>query len=84
MKLVEYDAMERYLIELGGTRNAYYMGAEFIGEMALAVALKKSAEEGDVCIIYCGNGVGYYQTEQEVGPPGRYILLEKSKRFKPL
>lgn len=40
-------------------------------------------EECDVCIIYCGNGVAYYQEEPDMGAPPRHILLEKGKKFIP-
>ena len=30
-------------------------------------------------IIYFGNGVGYFQGEQYIGPPDRYILVKKQR-----
>lgn len=63
----------KYLYEMGASKRIYYIGESFIGEMNLEEAVKK-ANNGEICIIYCGNGIGYYQGEQEYGSPPRYIL----------
>lgn len=76
---VEYMSsavMEETLLRLGGTKDVYYMGEGYIGELSLKEAVAE-ANAGDICIIYCGNGFGYYQGEQEIGKPPRFMLIQK-------
>ncbi len=76
---VEYMSsavMEENLLRLGGTKVVYYMGEGYIGELSLKEAVVE-ANAGDICIIYCGNGVGYYQGEQVYGKPPRFMLIQK-------
>ena len=54
----------------------YYMGGRCIALLPLDSACDY-AERGDICILYCGNGVGYYQGEQSYGPPPRYLLWRR-------
>lgn len=75
IKYLPPDELERKLFQLSKSRNTYFIGESHIGELTLREAVKR-ADMGDICIIYCGNGVGYYQGE-EYGPPPRYILLER-------
>lgn len=76
---VEYmdkSQMENCLFQLSGNKNVYFISADYIGEMSLEKA-SKQATEVQVCIIYCGNGIGYYQGEQEEGKPPRFLLIKK-------
>ena len=68
------DEMEKYLFELSGNENVYFLGEDYIGELLLKEATER-AEHGEICIIYCGNGIGYYQGEQEIGRPPRFLLI---------
>lgn len=80
MKAVEHmdaDELEKYLFQLGGTKRVYYIGSGNVGEMILQDACKRVCE-GAICVIYCGNGIGYYQGEQECGVSPRFLLLENS------
>lgn len=70
------DVLEKRLFELSGAKSVYYMGADQIGEFSLKEAVKM-ADMNDVCIIYCGNGIGYYQGEQEYGNAPRFLLLKQ-------
>lgn len=79
LQKVEYmskSLMVKYLHEIGAPQKIYYIGESCIGEMNLEEAAEK-ASTGEICIIYCGNGIGYYQGEQEYGSPPRYILMQK-------
>lgn len=58
------EEMKNYLHKLSGAENVYFIGEDYIGEMLLEQAAER-ANEGEICIIYCGNGIGYYQGEQE-------------------
>ncbi len=49
------------------------LGESYIGELSLKQAVEK-ALFGEICIIYCGNGVGYYQGEQDIGSSPRFLL----------
>jgi hypothetical protein len=74
---IEYmsgDAMTKYLLELSRAENVYFIGESYIGILSLEEAVMK-AQTGEICVIYCGNGLGYYQGEQENGKPPRFLLL---------
>ena len=71
------DEMTKYLFQLGNMRDVYFIGESYIGILSLEQAVAK-AHKGEICIIYCGKGLGYYQGEQEIGKPPRYLLLHKT------
>ena len=71
---MDQEAMKNYLHKLSGAENVYFIGEDYIGKMLLEQAAER-ANEGEICIIYCGNGIGYYQGEQEKGAPPRFMLL---------
>lgn len=76
---VEYmysSDMENFLFQLSGTKIVYFIGEDYIGELSLKDATRK-ANTGEICIIYCGNGIGYYQGELNYGGPPRFLLLQK-------
>ena len=70
------SVMEKRLLELAGAKSVYYIGTNYIGELSLKEAVDMAYMD-DVCIIYCGNGIGYYQGEQEYGSPPRFLLLKQ-------
>lgn len=74
IKYMSDSEMEQYLYQLSGSKNVYYIGEGYIGELLLKQAVK-GANRGEICIIYCGDGIGYYQGEQEIGKPPRYLLM---------
>ena len=49
------------------------MGESYIGEIDIRHAAF-NANRGEICLIYCGDGRGYYQGEECDGKPPRYIL----------
>ena len=51
------EAMKNYLHKLSGAENVYFIGEDYIGKMLLEQAAER-ANEGEICIIYCGNGIG--------------------------
>lgn len=72
--------LEEYLLKLTGVSTVYYMGEDYIGEDYIGtLSLKEAtnrAHDGLICIIYCGNGIGYYQGEQGIGKPPRFMLIK--------
>lgn len=68
--------MIKYLSELSGAVDVYFIGEIYIGYLSLEEAAEQ-ASRGGICIIYCGKGIGYYQGEQEIGAPPRFMLLAK-------
>ena len=58
---------------MSGTRECYVIGECYIGTMQLRQACEE-AWQGGICIIYCGNGIGYYQGVQMFGAPPRFLL----------
>ena len=67
--------LEDYLFQLGKTRQVYYMGLNYIGEETLEHAIERM--ESDICLIYLGNGMAFYQEEQDKLPTPRYLLIRK-------
>lgn len=70
------EIMKKYFYELSGVRKVYFIGEDFIGHLSIEQAVER-ANTGEVCIIYCGKGIGYYQGEQEIGKPPRFLLIQK-------
>lgn len=64
--------------ERKGILQVYYIGMNYVGQLTVKEALEESC--CDICIIYYGNGIGYYQGEEAKGGPPRYLLLEKGKK----
>ena len=67
--------MQTYLYNLSKKSNVYFIGEDYIGDLSLKEAVER-ASEGEICIIYCGEGIGYYQGEQEKGAPPRFMLVK--------
>ena len=75
----------QYLIQLGGTQNMYCFSEEIIGEIT-DISAEKALEcilsgMWGTCLLYLGNGVAYFQGEQEEGAPERCILLDVRNDF---
>lgn len=70
---MDKEHMIRYLFGLSGVSDVYYIGEDYIGYLSLEQAAE-GASTGEICVIYCGNGIGYYQGEQEIGAPPRFML----------
>ena len=74
---IEYmpkEELEKYLYKLSGNRRAYFIGDNNdIGYLSLQDAVSK-ADDGAWCVIYCGNGYGYFQGEAEIAKQPRYLL----------
>ena len=80
MDVVEYlspNALEKYLSQFNKETNIYFIGENYIGDLSLKQAVNR-ANTGEICIIYCGNGIGYYQGEQENGKVPRFLLLKEN------
>jgi len=78
LNLLDYmssDSMLKYLQHLSGAGDAYFIGESYIGDLSLEKAVAK-AQDGEICIIYCGNGIAYYQGEEDRKPP-RFLLQNK-------
>ena len=71
------EELEKLLLERGGVRGVYYIGTSYIGLLPVCQAVK-NVHVGEICIVYCGNGFGYYQGEQEYGSPPRFLLVSKT------
>ena len=73
---MDSSKLYEYLFKLSGSKNIYYLGESYIGELLLEKAVEL-VEIGEICIIYCGNGIGYYQGESDMGNRQRYILKKE-------
>ena len=73
MNYMAPNELEKYLLGFIRTKYVYYIGEDYIGEMTLKEALVKM-NMGAIGIIYCGNGIGYYQGEEENGDRPRCLL----------
>ena len=76
MEYMSEEEMLNYLLRFCDTDITYFIGESYIGKLSLKEAVQK-AGMGEICIIYCGNGIAYYQGEQENGGPPRYLLIQK-------
>ena len=74
------DVMRNYLLQLSNAKDVYFIGESYIGILSLEEAVTK-AQTGEICIIYCGKGIGYYQGEQENGKPPRFLLLAQTNYY---
>ena len=76
--LVSYmspSILEKCLFDLSKDEEVYYIGEYYIGALPLHEAVLR-ANTGELCIIYCGKGIGYYQGEQDHGKPPRCFLYK--------
>ncbi len=69
--------MEKYFMQLRGGKDVYFIGESYIGALSLKEAVI-CADRGEICIIYCGEGIGYYQGEEEGGKIPRFLLLKNN------
>ena len=69
------DELEAELYQLSKTRVVYFIGASYVGKLSLKEAVEK-ASCGEICVIYCGNGIGYYQGEEDRANTPRYFLIQ--------
>lgn len=69
------DELETKLYQLNKSKEVYFIGTSYVGEISLKEAVEK-ASSGEICVIYCGNGKGYYQGEEERANTPRYFLIQ--------
>ena len=69
------DELEAKLYQLGKNKVVYFIGESCVEEITLREATEK-ADCGEICVIYCGNGKGYYQGEPEYVKTPRYFLIQ--------
>lgn len=77
IQYMDSKKMKDYFHKVGATSEVYYIGHEDLGYIELDKAVK-NASEGDVCIVYLGNGIAYYQGEEVPGGTPRYMLIAKN------
>lgn len=65
------------LSQLGNTNEIYYLGESYIGNLSLNQAIVKM-NAGERCVVYFGNGIGYYQGERELGNYPKFILRKQT------
>lgn len=70
--------MEELLLDLAKKKDIYFIGEDYIGSLSLKEAVDR-VQHGEWCLIYCGNGTGYLQAEQEIGAPPRYLLAQEKQ-----
>ena len=73
---VEYLTSEKlscYLAEKSKKKEVYFIGEDYIGSLPIKDAVERT-RKGEWCMIYCGNGYGYFQGEGGCIKPARYLL----------
>ena len=77
---LSYGQIKKILFEMSKAKDVYYMGEDEIRCMDLNEAINR-ASEGEICLIYCGNGIGYYRGEEH---DDSYLLiaLDVKEKFK--
>ena len=78
MEYMRADLLEKHLLKLNPNKDVYFMGEAYIGETELRTAVER-ANQGEICIIYCGNGIGYYRGEEDIGGAPRFLLIGHRK-----
>ena len=76
---IEYttcEELEKLLSIHSETREVYYIGTSGIGVLPIQQAVR-NVHMGEICIVYCGNGFGYYQGEQAYGTHPRFLLVSE-------
>jgi hypothetical protein len=69
--------LEKLLSDHSGNKDVYYIGTSYVGELSVQQAVR-NVHMGEICIVYCGNGFGYYQGESEYGSHPRFLLVSKT------
>lgn len=67
----------------GGNKKCFLLTYSESGIYNTKDALECAMWSGLGAIMYLGNGVGYFQGEQYIGSPERYILVNNKKRGNP-
>lgn len=68
--------LKKKILELGGTKKAYLISIYFIGELSVEEGIREARRDDMGCILYFGNGVGYYHEGELEKRPPEYILLK--------
>lgn len=75
------DALMKQIFLLGGTRRTYYLSLDsycqtddFPKEMDICDAISMARQEIGGCILYFGNGIGYYHEGEPYDTHQEYIL----------
>lgn len=79
MYLIEYLTVEELkdkVLELGGKSQSYLISVGFVGELNFEEAIEMARNDDMGCILYFGNGVGYYHEGELDKFPPEYILLK--------
>ena len=66
--------LKQLLRQSGAGENVYFLGSSHIGPTSLEDALHR-AEQGELCLIYLGNGIGYWQGEQNPTQPRALLFV---------
>lgn len=74
-----YEELQQFLMEKSGRKEIYMIGESYIGEIAIEDAIDY-LQKSEICILYCGNGIGYYQPEEDYGNFKKYILISPKGR----
>ena len=73
-RFLSATSLKEHLFQISKNQTVYFLGEDYIGQLSITQAVQR-ALQGEVCIIYCGQGYGYYQGEQVSGSPPRYFLV---------
>lgn len=79
------DRREIYkmLIEEGGNQKCFLISCSKSGIYDTWEGVDSVMDNGIGGMLYLGNGVGYFQGEQYIGSPERYILVNDKKKGNP-
>lgn len=71
------------LLKEGGNKKCFFFSCSESGIYDMRKGIENAMDNGMGAIIYLGNGIGYFQGEQYIGSPERYILVNKKKGGNP-
>lgn len=83
VKYSDPESIKEYLFKVKNYKEVYYFGYSFAGLVDVNQAAEMASEDL-CCIIYCGEGFGYYRGEQYEGngigaAPPRFLLCANQK-----
>ena len=77
LEYLSIEQLKKKILKLGGKETAYLISIYFVGEINIAEGIEKARNDDMGCILYFGNGIGYYhEGELGINPPDFFMLNE--------
>lgn len=80
---MDFDDIYAILIKEGAKDQCFWMADGDSGILSTKEGFNRSLSGGMGAMLYLGNGIGFFQGEQYIGSPERYILVNNKKQGNP-